>query len=350
MLIKIIKAGVNVNVENKLVQVSGLKTHFFIPEGVSRAVDGITFHINRGETLGIVGESGCGKSVTSLSIMQLVPNPPGRIVSGEIIFDGSDLLKKKEYEMLNIRGQQISMIFQEPMTCLNPVFSVGDQIGEVYQVHGGIRRKKAISMAVDMLRLVGIPMPEQRVKEYPFQMSGGMRQRVMIAMALACKPKLLIADEPTTALDVTIQAQILTLMKDLKKKLGMSIMFITHDLGVIAEMAERVVVMYAGQIVEEASTEDLLSTPLHPYTESLLKSVPTVEGNQEKLFVIPGNVPDPLSFPSGCRFHNRCYAIFEKCKTREPPMFNLSKDRKDRKVRCWLYESKEGGKSDAKQR
>ena len=333
------------NVDDKLVQVNDLKTHFFIPEGVSRAVDGITFYVNRGETLGIVGESGCGMSVTALSIMQLVPSPHGRIVSCENIFDGSDLLTKKEHEMLNIRGQQISMIFQEPMTCLNPVFSIGDQIGEVYQVHGGIRRKKAMSMAIDMLKLVGIPMPERRVNEYPFQMSGGMRQRVMIAMALACNPKLLIADEPTTALDVTIQAQILTLMKDLKRKIGMSIMFITHDLGVIAEMAERVIVMYAGQIVEEAFTKDLLSTPLHPYTESLLKSVPTVEGKQEKLFVIPGNVPDPLSFPSGCRFHNRCYAVFEKCKTEEPPMYNLNKDRK---VRCWLYESKEGENCDAK--
>ena len=329
------------NANNRLLAVDNLKTYFYIPEGVSRAVDGVTFHVNKGETLGIVGESGCGKSVTSLSIMQLVPSPPGRIVSGEIFLDGSDLLTKGESEMLKVRGRQISMIFQEPMTCLNPVFSIGDQIGEIYQIHQGMSRKKALSMAVAMLKLVGIPMPERRVNEYPHQMSGGMRQRVMIAMALACKPKLLIADEPTTALDVTIQAQILTLMRELKKQLGMAIIFITHDLGVIAEMAERVIVMYAGQIMEEAYAKDLFEKPLHPYTESLLKSVPTVEVKQKKLFVIPGNVPDPLSFPSGCRFHNRCYAAFDKCKTEEPPLVNVGEDRK---IRCWLAESKGGDK------
>jgi len=329
------------NVNNKLLEVNELKTYFYLPEGVSRAVDGVTFHVNKGETLGIVGESGCGKSVTSLSIMQLVPNPPGRIVSGEILFNGSDLLKKRESEMRNIRGKKISMIFQEPMTCLNPVFSIGDQIGEVYQIHQGMSRKKALSMAVEMVKLVGIPMPERRINEYPYQMSGGMRQRVMIAMALACNPNLLIADEPTTALDVTIQAQILTLMKGLKKRLRMAIIFITHDLGVIAEMAERVIVMYAGQIMEEAYPQTLFNSPLHPYTESLLKSVPTVEGKQKKLFVIPGNVPDPLYFPSGCRFHNRCYATFDKCKTAEPLLVTVEKDRK---VRCWLHESKGGEK------
>ncbi len=325
------------NVANKLLEIKNLKTHFFPPEGVARAVDGVTLHVNKGETLGIVGESGCGKSVTSLSVMRLVASPPGRIVSGEILFNGTDLLKKRESEMRDIRGDQISMIFQEPMTCLNPVFSIGDQIGEVYQIHQGMSRKKAFSQAVDMLKLVGIPMPEKRAKEYPHQLSGGMRQRVMIAMALACNPKLLIADEPTTALDVTIQAQILNLMRDLKDRLGMAIMFITHDLGVIAEMAERVIVMYAGQIMEEAFSQVLFNNPLHPYTISLLKSVPTVEGKQKKLFVIPGNVPDPLSFPSGCRFHNRCYAAFEKCKTEEPPLVTVEKDHK---VRCWLNEKK----------
>lgn len=329
------------NVNNKLLEVKNLKTYFYTPEGVAKAVDGVTFHVNKRETLGIVGESGCGKSVTSLSVMQLVPNPPGRIVSGEILFNGSDLLKKRESEMRNIRGRQISMIFQDPLTCLNPVFSIGDQIGEVYQIHQGMSRKKALTMAVKMLKLVGIPMPERRINEYPYQMSGGMRQRVMIAMALACNPNLLIADEPTTALDVTIQAQILTLMRDLKKRLGMAIIFITHDLGVIAEVAERVMVMYAGQIMEEAYAKDLFDSPLHPYTESLLKSVPTVEGKQKKLFVIPGNVPDPLSFPTGCRFHNRCYAAFDKCKTAEPPLVTVEKDRK---VRCWLHKSKGGEK------
>ena len=329
------------NVNNKLLEVKNLKTYFYTPEGVARAVDGVTFHVNKRETLGIVGESGCGKSVTSLSVMQLVPNPPGRIVSGEILFDGSDLLKKRESEMRNIRGRQISMIFQDPLTCLNPVFSIGDQIGEVYQIHQGMSRKKALSMAVEMLKLVGIPIPERRINEYPHQMSGGMRQRVMIAMALACNPKLLIADEPTTALDVTIQAQILTLMKGLKERLGMAIIFITHDLGVIAEMPKRVIVMYAGQIMEEAYSKDLFNSPLHPYTESLLKSVPTVEGKQKKLFVIPGNVPDPLSFPPGCRFNNRCYAAFDKCKNAEPPLVTVQKDRK---VRCWLHEPKGGEK------
>jgi len=320
---------------DKLLHVKNLRTYFYPPEGIARAVDGVSFHVNKKETLGIVGESGCGKSVTSLSIIRLVPNPPGKTVSGEIVFNDSDLLKKPESEMRRIRGNQISMIFQEPMTCLNPVFSIGDQIGEIYQIHQGMSHKQALSQALEMLKLVGIPMPERRIKEYPHQLSGGMRQRVMIAIALACNPSLLIADEPTTALDVTIQAQILTLMKNLKERLGMSIIFITHDLGVIAEMAERVIVMYAGEIVEEAFSGTLFNKPLHPYTISLLKSVPTVEGKQKKLFVIPGNVPDPLSFPNGCRFHNRCYAVFEKCKTQDPP---LLRSEGEQKVRCWLHE------------
>lgn len=333
------EAGGTMNAVSKLLEVKNLKTYFYPPEGISRAVDGVSFHVNRGETLGIVGESGCGKSVTSLSIMQLVPRPPGKIVSGEIIFDGSDLLKKRESKMLRIRGDQISMVFQEPMTCLNPVFTIGDQVGEIYQIHQGLSKKKALAKAVEMVKLVGIPMPERRIKEYPHHLSGGMRQRVMIAMALACSPKLLIADEPTTALDVTIQAQILTLMKDLKERLGMSIIFITHDLGVIAEMAERIIVMYAGKIVEEAFSQELFGNPLHPYTESLLKSVPDVKDYKKKLYVIPGNVPDPLSFPSGCRFHDRCYAAFEKCKTEEPPLLTV---RENHKACCWLHESKGG--------
>ena len=324
-------------VVEKLLEVKNLKTYFYTPEGICRAVDGVIFDVHKGETLGIVGESGCGKSVTSLSVMRLVPSPPGKIVSGEVLFNQSALLKKSEAKMRRIRGRKISMIFQEPMTCLNPVFSIGDQIGEVYQIHQGISRKQALSMAVEMVKLVGIPMAERRIKEYPHQMSGGMRQRVMIAMALACKPSLLIADEPTTALDVTIQAQILSLMKDLKERLGMAIMIITHDLGVIAEMAERVIVVYAGQIMEEAVSQVLFNEPLHPYTVSLLQSVPTVEGKQKKLFVIPGNVPDPLSYPSGCRFHNRCYAAFERCKTEEPPLGTAGSGRK---VRCWLHVDK----------
>jgi oligopeptide/dipeptide ABC transporter ATP-binding protein len=322
---------------DKLLEVKNLKTYFYPPEGIVKAVDGVSFHVNQGETLGIVGESGCGKSVTSLSIMRLVPSPRGRIISGEILMDGMDLLKKSESGMCKIRGDKISMIFQEPMTSLNPVFPIGDQIGEVYQIHQGMTRKQAWAKAVEMLKLVRIPMPERRVKEYPHHMSGGMRQRVMIGMALACNPSLLIADEPTTALDVTIQAQILDLMKDLKKRLGTAIIFITHDLGVIAEMAQRVIVMYAGQIVEEAPAQSLFAEPLHPYTISLLKSLPTVEGKQKKLFVIPGNVPDPLDFPPGCRFHKRCYAAFERCKTEEPPLVCIGPDRK---VRCWLHDVK----------
>ncbi len=327
------------NAANKLLEVKNLKTYFYPPEGVARAVDGVSFHVNRGESLGIVGESGCGKSVTSLSIMRLVPSPRGKIISGEILFNQSDLLKKKESQMLKIRGDKISMIFQEPMTCLNPVFSIGDQIGEVFQIHQKMSRKKALAKAVEMIKLVGIPMPERRMKEFPHQLSGGMRQRIMIAIALACNPNLLIADEPTTALDVTIQAQILSLMRDLKERLGMAIIFITHDLGVIAEMAERVIVMYAGQIVEEAMSQDLFNGPIHPYTVSLLQSVPTIEGKQKKLFVIPGNVPDPLSFPSGCRFHNRCYAAFDRCLKEEPLLVSAGPNRK---VRCWLHEGKGG--------
>jgi len=323
----------------KLLEVKNLKTYFYPPEGVARAVDGISFHVNKGETLGIVGESGCGKSVTSLSIIGLVPRPRGKIVSGEILLDGEDLLKKRERQMQKIRGDRISMVFQEPMTCLNPVFSVGDQIAEVYQLHQKVSRKQALAKAIEMIKLVGIPMPERRMKEYPHQLSGGMRQRIMIAIALACNPSLLIADEPTTALDVTIQAQILTLMKDLKQRLGMAIIFITHDLGVIAEMAERVIVMYAGKIVEEAISRVLFEDPLHPYTLSLLKSVPTVDKKQKTLFVIPGNVPDPLSFPSGCRFHNRCYAAFDRCKTDDPPLVRIDTNRR---VSCWLHAEKGG--------
>lgn len=318
---------------NHVLEVKDLKTYFFIPEGVTRAVDGVSFHIKRGETLGIVGESGSGKSVTSLSIMQLVPNPPGRIVSGEILLEGSNLLKKKKSAMNRIRGSDISMIFQEPLTSLNPVFTIGYQIKEVFRKHQGMSQKKALSESINMLKMVGIPLPERRVNEYPFQLSGGMRQRAMIAMALACNPKVLIADEPTTALDVTIQAQILKLMKDLKERLGMSILFITHDLGVIAQMAERVIVMYAGQVMEEAYSQNLFKKPLHPYTISLLKSLPDIKEKKKRLFVIPGNVPSPLSFPTGCRFHNRCYDVFDRCKE-EPQLVTVENNRR---VCCWRY-------------
>ncbi|MEW6545442.1 MAG: ABC transporter ATP-binding protein [Bacillota bacterium] len=304
----------------KLIEVKDLKTYFFTSDGVLPAVDGVTFHINRGETLGVVGESGCGKSVTSLSIMRLVPIPPGRYVGGEILFEGEDLLKKSEPEMRKIRGNDIAMIFQEPMTSLNPVYTIGDQIAEAIQLHQGLKRREAMAKAEHMLRLVGVPDPHRRIREYPHQLSGGMRQRAMIAMALSCNPKLLIADEPTTALDVTIQAQILELMKTLKRELGMAIMLITHDLGVIAEMAERVVVMYSGKVVEEAVVYDLFREPLHPYTEGLLTCIPRIDRPRGRLHVIEGVVPNPLEFPPGCRFHPRCPYAQDICRTQEPPL------------------------------
>jgi oligopeptide/dipeptide ABC transporter ATP-binding protein len=304
----------------RLVEVRNLRTHFFTEDGVVPAVDGVSLYINRGETLGVVGESGCGKSVTSLSIMRLIPNPPGKIVEGEIIFEGEDLLKKTEPAMRKIRGNDISMIFQEPMTSLNPVYTIGDQIAEAIELHQGLSHKEAIDKAIEMLRLVGIPVPERRVHEYPHQLSGGMRQRVMIAMALSCNPKLLVADEPTTALDVTIQAQILELMKKLKKELGMAIMLITHDLGVVAEMAERVVVMYGGKVVEEADVVSIFTHPLHPYTEGLLRSIPRLDTQLGKLHVIEGVVPNPLHLPVGCRFNPRCPYVIDKCKETQPPL------------------------------
>ncbi len=317
----------------RLLEVKGLKTYFYTSDGVVPAVDGVTYHLDKGETLGIVGESGCGKSVTSLSVMRLIPDPPGKITAGEILFEGANLLKKSEAEMRKIRGNQISMIFQEPMTSLNPVYTVGDQIAEVIELHQGLSKREAMKKAVDMLKLVGIPLPERRVNEYPHQLSGGMRQRVMIGMALSCNPTLLIADEPTTALDVTIQAQILELMKRLKKELGMAIMLITHDLGVVAEMAERVVVMYAGKIVEEADVVNIFKSPLHPYTEGLLKSIPSITGGKERLHVIEGTVPNPLHMPVGCRFHPRCPYSMEICEAQEPPLERVGPTRQ---VACWL--------------
>ena len=317
----------------KLVDIRNLKTYFYTEDGVVPAVDGVNLYIKRGETLGVVGESGCGKSVTSLSIMQLVSKPSGKIVEGEILFEGEDLVKKSEAEMRKIRGNDISMIFQEPMTSLNPVYTIGDQIAEAIMLHQGLNHKDATDKAIEMLRLVGIPLPERRVKEYPHQLSGGMRQRVMIAMALSCNPKLLVADEPTTALDVTIQAQILELMKKLKKELGMAIMLITHDLGVVAEMCERVVVMYGGKVVEEGDAVSIFKSPLHPYTEGLLKSVPRMDEDVEKLHVIEGVVPNPLHLPAGCRFHPRCPVAVDKCKEAQPA---LEKVAEGRYVACFL--------------
>jgi oligopeptide/dipeptide ABC transporter ATP-binding protein len=315
-----------------LLDVRNLRTCFHTSDGMVAAVDGVTFHIDKGESVGMVGESGCGKSVTSLSIMRLVPTPPGRIERGEVIFEAEDLLRKPLRLMRRIRGNRISMVFQEPMTSLNPVFSVGIQISEVFRLHQGMTQREAMDHSIQALRAVGIPSPERRVFEYPHQMSGGMRQRVMIAMALACNPGLLIADEPTTALDVTIQAQILELMKDLKKRLDMAILVITHDLGVIAEMAERVLVMYAGKIVEEATTRDLLRDPRHPYTMGLLASRPRLEGKRKRLHVIRGTVPNPREFPTGCRFHPRCEYAMDACTCQEPPL-QVTGD--GRRVSCW---------------
>ncbi len=319
---------------DKLLEVKNLKTYFYTEDGVVPAVDGVSFHINRGETLGIVGESGCGKSVSMLSVLRLIPTPPGKIVEGEIWFEGKNLIKLSEAEMRRIRGNDISMIFQEPMTSLNPVYTVGDQIAEAVQLHQGLSRRDAWDKSVEMLKLVGIPLPERRAREYPHQLSGGMRQRVMIAMALSCNPKLLIADEPTTALDVTIQAQILELMKKLRDEIGMAIALITHDLGVIAEMAERVVVMYAGEVVEEADVFSLFSRPMHPYTEGLMKSIPRIDmAARARLHVIEGVVPNPLAMPSGCRFHPRCPYVFDHCRVEGPPLEEVAPGRK---CSCWL--------------
>lgn len=318
-----------------LLEVRNLKTYFDTDAGTVKAVDGVSFSIEPGKTLGIVGESGCGKSVTSLSIMQLLPKPVGRIAGGEIVMNGKNLLTLSEPEMRKIRGNDISMIFQEPMTSLNPVYTIGEQIMEPLRLHQRMNDHQAKERAIEMLELVGIPSPKQRVADYPHQLSGGMRQRAMIAMALACNPALLIADEPTTALDVTVQAQILDLMNDLREKMNSAIMFITHDLGVIAQMAQRVVVMYAGKVVEEADVEPLYGSPKHPYTQGLLRSIPRMDCDRERLDVIPGVVPSPLNFPGGCKFHNRCDRCMDRCVSAESPLYHL---KGNRKVRCWLYE------------
>lgn len=306
-----------------LLSVNNLKTYFYTSDKVIPSVDGVSIQIDEGETLCIVGESGCGKSVTALSIMQLVQTPPGRYVSGEIIFDGENLLEKSEKEMCSIRGNSISMIYQEPMTSLNPVFTIGKQLVEALRLHKKLDHQEAQERAIHLLSLVGIPDPASRMKDYPYQFSGGMRQRIMIAMALCCEPRLLIADEPTTALDVTIQAQILELIERLKKEMGMTILFITHDLGVVAEIAQRIVVMYGGRVVEQAKTADLFKRPLHPYTEGLLRCIPRIDGNAERLNVIDGMVPSPDKFPQGCRFHPRCPYAKEICKNENPELKKL---------------------------
>ncbi|MFO8015310.1 MAG: ABC transporter ATP-binding protein [Phycisphaerae bacterium] len=304
----------------RLLAVDGLTTRFFTEEGVSYAVEDVSFAIPRGGTVALVGESGCGKTVTALSILRLVPDPPGRIVTGRVHLDGADLLALPDAAMRQVRGNRISMIFQEPMTSLNPVFTVGDQILEALRLHTGVDRAEGRRRTIDMLRKVGIPDPDRRLDEYPHQMSGGMRQRVMIAMALVCGPELLIADEPTTALDVTIQAQILDLLRGLQSDLGMSVLLITHDLGVVAEMARHVAVMYLGRIVEEADIRDLFDRPLHPYTVGLFRSRPTLQ-HRRTLATIPGLVPSPMAVPSGCPFHPRCpLSDGERCVRDRPPL------------------------------
>ncbi|SDI51339.1 ABC transporter ATP-binding protein [Alteribacillus bidgolensis] len=316
-----------------ILHISNLRTSFFVEGQEIKAVDGVSLIVPQGKTLGIVGESGSGKSIASLSIMGLIQKP-GEVVGGTIEWNGEDLLRKTSAEMRKIRGNQISMIFQEPMTSLNPVYSIGDQIAEVYKIHQGMKKKQALIKAVEMLELVGIPSPKERVKQYPHELSGGMRQRVMIAMALACNPELLIADEPTTALDVTIQAQILELMKKLQEDLHMSIIMITHDLGVVAEICDEVAVMYAGKVVEHADVHSLFEAPKHPYTVGLLQSIPRHDIEQKELSVIEGNVPKPDDMPEGCRFAPRCPFVSDICKERLP---SLEKTDSGNDVRCWIY-------------
>jgi peptide/nickel transport system ATP-binding protein len=322
----------------RLLDVRNLKTHFFTDEGVVRAVDGVDMYIDKGETLGVVGESGCGKSVTALSVMRLIPQPPGKIVDGQILYSGQDLVTLPANRMRKIRGKEISMIFQEPMTSLNPVFTVGEQIAEAVRLHEGLGRREAMAKTVDMLKLVHIPNAERRVKEYPHQLSGGMRQRVMIAMALSCNPKLLIADEPTTALDVTIQAQILELLNELKSKLHMAVMLITHDMGVIAETAQRVIVMYAAKVAEEAEVGDLFKEPLHPYTQGLLRSIPRIDlaaKQKVRLEAIAGTVPTLRgNIAPGCRFAPRCPFTKPVCTEKDPVIKEV---KRGHKVSCWLY-------------
>jgi peptide/nickel transport system ATP-binding protein len=326
--------------KDPILRIKNLKVSFQAGKRFVPAVDGISFELKEGEILGIVGESGSGKSVTSLASMGLIPSPPGKIENGEIIFEGKDLKNLSEKEWRKIRGNQISMIFQEPMTSLNPLFTIGNQIIEAIRLHTDLSKREANARSIELLKLVGIPRAEGILKEHPHQLSGGMRQRVMIAMAMACNPKVLIADEPTTALDVTIQAQILALMKDLNKKTNTSIILITHDLGVVAEICERVIVMYSGQIVEQGDVRTILKNPQHPYTKGLLKSVPDLRGKKERLYSIPGTVPAPGTVQQGCRFAARCTDVFGQCQQETPDLYNAQKG--GHEVRCFLHTLKEG--------
>lgn len=320
----------------KILEVKNLKVYFYTDDGVVKAVDGVDFHVNRGEILALVGESGCGKSVTSFSIMRLVDSP-GKIIDGEILFNGENLLEKSKKELIGIRGKQISMIFQQPQTSLDPVYNIADQISEVFRTHSGMKKDEAKAKAVELLRIVGIPDPQRKAKSYPHQMSGGQAQRVMIAMALALQPALLLADEPTTALDVTIQAQILDLLRGLQSEFNTSVLLITHDLGVVAETAERVAVMYAGRIMEVADVETIFESPFHPYTRGLIASVPVVGEIRDRLDTIQGNVPNLINLPPGCRFADRCSECMDICTKREPDniMFDVEANHQ---VRCWLYQ------------
>lgn len=320
-----------------VLQVEDLSVEFRTAEGIVHAVNHLDYTLREGEALGIVGESGSGKSVSSLATMQLIPNPPGKIVGGKIIYEEQDLVQKTEKEMESIRGNDISMIFQEPMTSLNPILTCGDQIAEVLMLHKGLEKKEARKEAVEMMKSVGIANPELRARQYPHQMSGGMRQRIMIAMALACKPKILIADEPTTALDVTIQAQILDLIKTLNEESGTAVIMITHDLGVVNELCQRVIVMYTGRVMEEATTEELFQKPLHPYTIGLLSAIPKIEKEKKALSTIPGVVPNPTEEIVGCSFCPRCSKAKDICSKKEPPMVEVE----GRKVKCWLYAGEE---------
>ena len=322
----------------ELLRVNNLKTYFYSDRGIVKAVDDVSFHVNEGETLGVVGESGCGKSITCMSLVRLVETPPGKYVGGEILFNGEDMLKVPDSRIRQIRGNDISFIFQEPMTSLNPIFKIGRQISEALILHRGLSKQEAHEESIRMLELVKIPNPERVVNDYPFALSGGMRQRAMIAMALACEPMLLIADEPTTALDVTIQAQVLDLMNELKQKINASIIFITHDLGVIAEMSDRVMVMYAGKAVEVASTVDIFKNPKHPYTIGLIASKPDMSTESTRLNVIPGNVPDLSNLPPGCPFSPRCDKSMDICKREFPDEKILDGEHR---ISCWLYSNKE---------
>ena len=327
------------NTNNNILEIKNLHTYFYTDSGVIKSVDGVDIELREGTTLGIVGESGSGKSVTALSVMGLLMGTTGKVAEGEILFEGRDLTKLDDEERRKMRGEKISMIFQEPMTSLNPVMKIGDQITECILMHNNISKQEAWDKAVEMLKLTGVPRVERMMKEYPFQLSGGQRQRVMIAMALVCKPKILIADEPTTALDVTIQAQILDLMENLKQKTGTSILFITHDLGVVAEVCDDVVVMYSGRVVEKGDVRSIFASPSHPYTRGLLASIPKLGECAEDLESIPGNVPNPKYMPQGCKFAPRCSCAFDKCREEEPGFYDVGEGHMSR---CWLCEKKGG--------